>query len=268
MGKDIFLDIVSVGATINIMLAAVKAKGDTTIVNAAKEPHIVDLANFLNAMGANIRGAGTDTIKIKGVSELHGGIYSIIPDQIEAGTFMIAAAATRGDVLIKNVIPRHLEPISAKLSESGVKIEEFEDSVRVYVPEGTTLSPISFIALPYPGYPTDTQPQLVTFLSTVMGSSTAREGVWDDRFRYVDELKRMGANIRVDGKTAFITGVDHLEGAPVRATDLRGGAGMVIAGLMAHGVTQITELKHIDRGYEKLEEKFKALGADIWRKTC
>ena len=237
----------------------------TVIENAAKEPHIVDLANFLNAMGANIRGAGTDTIKIKGVSELHGGIYSIIPDQIEAGTFMIAAAATRGDVLIKNVIPRHLEPISAKLSESGVKIEEFEDSVRVYVPEGTTLSPISFIALPYPGYPTDMQPQLVTFLSTVMGSSTAREGVWDDRFRYVDELKRMGANIRVEGKLALIDGVPQLTGASVRAPDLRAGAAMMIAGFMADGTTEINEIYHIDRGYENFEEKFIKLGAQIER---
>ena len=265
IGNQIFFDKVSVGATMNVMLAAVRASGVTVMENVAKEPHIVDLANFLNAMGANIRGAGTDTIKIKGVSELHGGIYSIIPDQIEAGTFMIAAAATRGDVLIKNVIPRHLEPISAKLSESGVKIEEFEDSVRVYVPEGTTLSPISFIALPYPGYPTDMQPQLVTFLSTVMGSSTAREGVWDDRFRYVDELKRMGANIRVEGKLALIDGVPQLTGASVRATDLRAGAAMIIAGLMADGTTEINEIYHIDRGYENFEEKFIKLGAQIER---
>ncbi len=262
---NIYFDVITVGGTINVMLGAVMANGVTVIENAAKEPHIVDLANFLNAMGANIRGAGTDTIKIKGVSELHGGIYSIIPDQIEAGTFMIAAAATRGDVLIKNVIPRHLEPISAKLSESGVKIEEFEDSVRVYVPEGTTLSPISFIALPYPGYPTDMQPQLVTFLSTVMGSSTAREGVWDDRFRYVDELKRMGANIRVEGKLALIDGVPQLTGASVRATDLRAGAAMIIAGLMADGTTEINEIYHIDRGYENFEEKFIKLGAQIER---
>jgi len=264
-GANIYFDLITVGATINVMLGAVKAEGTTIIENAAKEPHIVDLANFLNAMGANIRGAGTDTIKIKGVPELHGGTYSIIPDQIEAGTFMIAAAATRGDVTICNVIPRHLEPISAKLIESGAQIEEFDDKVRVYVPEGTVFKKISFIALPYPGYPTDMQPQLVTFLSTVKGTSSARDGVWDDRFRYVEELKLMGANIRVEGNLALVDGVEHLMGANVRATDLRAGAAMIIAGLMADGTTEITDIYHIDRGYDNFEEKFIKLGADITR---
>ena len=265
VGSNIYFDKVSVGATVNVILGAVLAKGNTTIENAAKEPHIVDLANFLNAMGAKIRGAGTDTIKIRGVTSLHGGIYSIIPDQIEAGTFMIAAAATKGDITITNIIPKHLEPISAKLIEAGAKIEEFDDKLRVYVPEGTEFKRINFIALPYPGYPTDMQPQLVTFLSTVSGTSTAREGVWDDRFRYVSELNRMGANIRVEGKLAIIDGVNHLMGTSVRATDLRAGAAMIIAGLMADGVTEINEIYHIDRGYENFEEKFINLGGDIKR---
>ncbi len=266
-GSNVYFDVTSVGATINVILAATLAKGVTVIENAAKEPHIVDLANFLNAMGAKIRGAGTDTIKITGVTALHGGVYSIIPDQIEAGTFMIAAAATRGDVTITNIIPRHLEPISAKLIESGAVVEEFDDSVRVYVPSDTVFKKINFIALPYPGYPTDMQPQLVTFLSTVSGSSSAREGVWDDRFRYVGELIRMGAQIRVEGKLAMITGVDKLTGAQVRATDLRGGAALIIAGLMADGATMISDIYHIDRGYENFEEKFAKLGADIRRIT-
>lgn len=265
VGGNVYFDVVSVGATVNVMLAAVKAHGTTIIENAAKEPHIVDLANFLNAMGASVRGAGTDTIKIKGVETLRGGIYSIIPDQIEAGTFMIAAAATRGDVLIKNIIPRHLEPISAKLIEAGAKVEEFDDSVRVYVKENTVFKKINFIALPYPGYPTDMQPQLVTFLSVVNGTSTAREGVWNDRFRYVNELMRMGANIHVEGNLAIINGVGKLMGASVRALDLRAGAAMIIAGLMAEGVTEIHEIYHIDRGYENFEQKFINLGADIKR---
>jgi len=264
-GGNIYFDVVSVGATVNTIIAATRADGTTIIENAAKEPHIVDLANFLNAMGANIRGAGTDTIKIKGVHKLHGGCYSIIPDQIEAGTFMIAAAATRGDVTITNVIPRHLESISAKLEEAGVKIEESDDSVRVYVPEGTVFKRIAFTALPYPGFPTDMQPQLVTFLSTVPGTSTAREGVWDDRFRYVGELSRMGAKINVEGKLAMIHGVEKLMGASVRATDLRAGAAMIIAGLMADGTTEISDIYHIDRGYENFEDKFVALGGDIHR---
>ncbi len=266
-GAGVYFDVTSVGATINIIIAATKAKGVTVIENAAKEPHIVDLANFLNAMGAKIRGAGTDTIKITGVASLHGGTYSIIPDQIEAGTFMIAAAATRGDVLIKNVIPRHLEPISAKLEEAGAVIEEYDDSVRVYVPDSVTFKKINFIALPYPGYPTDMQPQLVTFLSTVDGTSSAREGVWDDRFRYVGELLRMGAKIRVEGKLAIIDGVERLMGAKVRATDLRGGAALIIAGLMADGTTTISDIYHIDRGYDNFESKFISLGGDIKRIT-
>ena len=267
VGANIFFDIVSVGATVNAMLAAVKATGTTVIENAAKEPHIVDLANFLNNMGANVRGAGTDTIKIKGVSSLHGGTYTVIPDQIEAGTFMIAAAATRGDVVIQNVIPRHLDIISAKLIEAGVKVENRDDSVRVWVEEGTVFKRLNFIALPYPGYPTDMQPQLVTFLSTISGTSTAREGVWENRFKYVEELKRMGANIRVEGKLAIIDGVDKLLGSHVRATDLRAGAAMIIAGLMADGSTEITDIYHIDRGYENFEEKFVKLGGDIRRVT-
>jgi len=265
VGTSIYLDTVSVGSTINIMLAAVLAEGVTVIENAAKEPHIVDLANFLNAMGANIKGAGTDAIKIKGVKRLSGGTYSIIPDQIEAGTFMVAAAATGGNVLVKNVIPKHMESISAKLVEIGAKVIEYDDSIRV---EGSeTLSPVNIKTQPYPGFPTDMQPQIVTLLSVANGISLVREGVWDNRFQYVGELLRMGANIRVDGKTAFVTGVDHLQGAPVRATDLRGGAGMVIAGLMAHGTTEITDVEHIDRGYEDLETKFKQLGADIHREN-
>lgn len=267
VGSNVYFDVTSVGATINVILAATLAKGVTVIENAAKEPHIVDLANFLNAMGAKIRGAGTDTIKITGVSSLHGGMYPIIPDQIEAGTFMIAAAATRGDVLIKNIIPRHLEPISAKLIEAGAVVEEFDDSVRVYVPEDVVFKSINFIALPYPGYPTDMQPQLVTFLSTVGGTSSAREGVWDDRFRYVGELLRMGANIRVEGKLAIINGVTKLTGAQVRSTDLRGGAALIIAGLMADGTTVISDIYHIDRGYENFEQKFINLGGDIKRIT-
>ena len=264
-GANVYFDKVSVGATVNVILGAVLAKGNTIIENAAKEPHIVDLANFLNAMGAKIRGAGTDTIRIKGVTSLHGGIYSIIPDQIEAGTFMIAAAATRGDVTITNIIPKHLEPISAKLIEAGAKIEEFDDKIRVYVPDGTKFKKINFIALPYPGYPTDMQPQLVTFLSTVSGTSTAREGVWDDRFRYVSELNRMGADIKVEGKLAIIEGVSKLMGTSVRATDLRAGAAMIIAGLIADGITEINDIYHIDRGYENFEEKFINLGGDVKR---
>ena len=264
-GAHIYFDVISVGATINAILAAVTAKGMSVLENVAKEPHIVDLANFLNAMGAKIRGAGTDTIKITGVERLHGGTYSIIPDQIEAGTFMIAAAATRGDITIKNVIPRHLESITAKLIESGVSIEEFDDSIRVFVEKDKKLKKVNFIALPYPGFPTDMQPQLVTYLSTVHGTSNAREGVWDERFRYVGELKRMGADITVEGKLAIINGVDTLMGTAVRATDLRGGAAMIIAGLMADGITEIYDIYHIDRGYENFEAKFCALGAKIER---
>ncbi len=264
-GAHIFFDIVSVGATVNAILAAVLADGTTIIESAAKEPHVVDLANFLNNCGAQIRGAGTDTIKIKGVPSLHGSTYTIIPDQIEAGTFMIAAAATRGDVTITNVIPRHLEIIGSKLIEAGVKVDYMTDSVRVWVDEGAKLRSINFIALPYPGFPTDMQPQLVTFLTTIPGTSTAREGVWEDRFRYVNQLKRLGANIRVEGKLAIIDGVPELTGANVKATDLRAGAAMIIAGLMADGITEIRDIYHIDRGYENFEDKFIALGGDIQR---
>ena len=264
-GAQIFFDIVSVGATVNAMLAAVLADGTTVIEGAAREPHVVDLANFLNACGAQIRGAGTDTIRIKGVSALHGGTYTIIPDQIEAGTFMIAAAATRGDVTLHNVIPRHLEIIGSKLIEAGVNVEYGDDTARVWVDEDTEFRKINFIALPYPGYPTDMQPQLVTFLTAIKGTSTAREGVWDNRFRYIDQLKRMGATIRVEGKLAIIDGVDKLIGAEVKATDLRAGAAMIIAGLMAEGTTEIRDIYHIDRGYENFENKFIALGGNIQR---
>lgn len=264
-GERIFFDIVSVGATVNAILAAVLAEGTTIIESAAKEPHVVDLANFLNACGAQIRGAGTDTIRIKGVPSLHGGTYAIIPDQIEAGTFMIAAAATKGDVTLHNVIPRHLEIIGSKLIESGACVEYGTDTCRVWVEDNAELKRINFIALPYPGYPTDMQPQLVTYLTTIPGTSTAREGVWDNRFRYIDQLKRMGANIRVEGKLAIIDGVSNLNGASVKATDLRAGAAMIIAGLMADGSTEIRDIYHIDRGYESFEDKFIALGGDIRR---
>lgn len=264
-GGSVFFDVVTVGATINAILAAVMAEGTTVIENAAKEPHIVDLANFLNAMGANVRGAGTDTIKIKGTTDMHGGTYAIIPDQIEAGTFMIAAAATYGDVVLRNVIPKHLEIIGAKLVEAGAKVMYGDDSARVWVEDGTVFKKINFIATPYPGYPTDMQPQLVAFLTTIAGTSTAREGVWENRFRYTNELKRMGANIRVEGQLAIIDGVEKLFGSRVKATDLRAGAAMIIAGLMADGTTEITDIYHIDRGYEKFEEKFIKLGGDIQR---
>lgn len=264
-GAHIFFDIVSVGATVNAILAAVLAEGTTVIESAAREPHVVDLANFLNACGAQIRGAGTDTIRIKGVPSLHGVTYAIIPDQIEAGTFMIAAAATRGDITLHNVIPRHLEIIGSKLVEAGVSVEYGDDTAHVWVPDGCVLKKINFIAQPYPGYPTDMQPQLVTLLTTIKGTSTAREGVWDNRFRYTEQLKRMGASIRVEGKLAIIDGVNQLIGAEVKATDLRAGAAMIIAGLMADGTTEIRDIYHIDRGYENFEDKFIALGADIAR---
>lgn len=264
-GAHIFFDIVSVGATVNAMLAAVLANGITTIESAAREPHVVDLANFLNACGAKIRGAGTDTIRIHGVPELHGVSYAIIPDQIEAGTFMIAAAATRGDVTLHNIIPRHLEIIGSKLIEAGVKVEYGADTAHIWVEDGTVFRRVNFIALPYPGYPTDMQPQLVTFLTTIPGTSTAREGVWDDRFRYTAQLKRMGADIRVEGKLAIIDGVEKLTGASVKANDLRAGAAMIIAGLMAEGTTEVRDIYHIDRGYENFENKFISLGGDIQR---
>lgn len=263
VGTNIYLDVVSVGATVNIMLAAVKARGLTMIENAAKEPHIVDLANFLNSMGADIRGAGTDVIKIYGVSHLKGTTYSIIPDQIEAGTYMVAAAATCGDVLVKNVIPKHLESISAKLEEMGVSVEEFDDSVRVR--RDKPLNKCNIKTMPHPGFPTDMQPQIAVLLSIAQGTSIINESVWDNRFRYVEELRRMGAQISVDGKLAVVEGVDHLNAAPVKATDLRAGAAMMIAALCARGTSQIEDIQHIERGYENVEEKFRELGADIRR---
>jgi len=262
-GASIYLDVVSVGATINIMLAATKVKGLTVIENAAREPHIVDLANFLNSMGADIMGAGTGMIKIRGVEHLRGTDYSIIPDQIEAGTYMVAAAATMGDVVIDNVTPKHLESIAAKLKEMGATVEEGEESVRVCMSERPKRCNVK--TMPHPGFPTDMQPQIATILAIADGTSIVTEGVWDSRFRYVEQLTLMGADIQVDGKMAVITGVKELRSAPVKAVDLRAGAAMIIAGLMAEGITEIEEIDHIDRGYEEVVEKFSALGADIKR---
>lgn len=264
-GSAIYLDKVSVGATINIMLAAAKATGLTIIENAAREPHIVDLANFLNSMGADIMGAGTGVIKIHGVPKLNGTTYSIIPDQIEAGTYMLATAATRGDVLINNVIPKHLEAVSAKLAETGVRITEFDDAIRVT--SNDRPKSCSVLTLPHPGFPTDMQPQMTTYLTVAQGASIVTEGVWDNRFKYTDQLTMMGAKIVVDGKIAVVSGVKHLSGAPVNATDLRAGAAMVVAGLMATGRTEIGNIQYIDRGYEDMVEKLSALGADIRRIT-
>ncbi len=264
IGTQIYLDVVSVGATINLMLAAVLSVGTTVIENAAKEPHVVDVANFLNAMGGNVKGAGTDIIKIRGVEILTGGrTHSIIPDMIEAGTFMLAAAATGGNVLVKNVIPKHMESLTAKLIEMNVKVTEYEDSIRVEVPE--KLHKASIKTLPYPGFPTDLHPPAAVLLCLAEGASTITEGIWDSRFQYVDELKRMGANIKVEGRMAVFEGVQNLSGAPVKATDLRAGAAMIVAGLAAEGRTEITNLKYIDRGYEKIEDKLRLLGADIRR---
>jgi len=259
----IYFDKVSVGATINIMIAAAKAPGVTVLENAAREPHVVDVANFLNSMGANIKGAGTDTIKITGVEKLHGGTYGVIPDQIEAGTYMFAAAATRGDVTIKNVIPKHLDAITSKFVEMGVEVIEGDDEVRVIATK--ELKKINVKTLPYPGFPTDLQPPMVALLTTVSGTSIVTESVWDSRYQYVSELGKMGAQITVDGRVAVIEGGTPLLGAEVVATDLRAGAGMIIAGLCASGETHISEIKYIDRGYEDVEEKFGALGADIKR---
>ncbi len=262
-GSSVYLDVVSVGATINIMLAAVKAVGLTVIENAAREPHIVDLANFLNSMGANIMGAGTSVIKIRGVDKLTGTDYSIIPDQIEAGTYMAAAVATQGDVLINNVTPKHLESIIAKLKETGATITEYDESVRVTM--NTRPKKCNVKTMPHPGFPTDMQPQIATILAIAEGTSIVTEGVWDNRFRYVDQLTLMGSDIQVDGKMAVITGVEELTAAPVKAVDLRAGAAMIIAGLIAKGVTEIEEIERIDRGYEDVVEKFSLLGADIKR---
>ncbi len=265
IGSQVYFDVVTVGATINVMLAAVKAAGLTIIENAAKEPHIVDLANFLNSMGADIMGAGTDVIKIRGVEQLRGMTYSIIPDQIEAGTYMAAAVATKGDVLIKNVIPKHLESITAKLEKLGATIEEYDDSVRVRM-DGP-IQKASVKTLPHPGFPTDMQPQIAAVLTLAEGTSIVTEGVWDNRFRYVDELRRMGADISVDGKVAVIEGTGHLTAAPVKATDLRAGAAMVIAALAAEGQSEIEDIYHIERGYEDIEKKLRDLGADIKKVT-
>lgn len=265
IGNSIYFDIVSVGATINLMLASVKAQGLTVIENAAKEPHIVDLANFLNIMGADIRGAGTDIIRIHGVKQLHGCEYSIIPDQIEAGTFMVAAAATHGDILIKNVIPKHLESISRKLIESGATVIDFDDKIKVKMDGRARHANIK--TMPHPGFPTDMQPQFTTLLAMASGRSIVSESIWDNRFRYVEQLIRMGANIRVDGKTAVVEGVERLRGASVHADDLRAGAAMIIAGMSAIGKTEITEISHIERGYSHVVEKFRSLGAIIEKKN-
>ncbi len=261
VGSNIYMDCVTVGATINIMLAACRAKGVTVIENAAHEPHVVDLANFLNASGANITGAGTDVIKIKGVEKLHGVTYAIIPDMIEAGTFMIAAAATRGNVLIKNVIPKHLESISAKLKEMGVTVEEYDDAVRISLTGPLTKANVK--TLPYPGFPTDMNPQMCVLMCLAKGVSILSEGVWDSRFRYVEELRLMGANIKVDEKLAIIDGDTTFSAAPVKAVDLRAGAAMIIAGLCAKGKTEIEEVNHILRGYEDIAGKLRGVGADI-----
>ena len=262
-GSSVYLDVVSVGATINIMLAAVKAEGTTVIENAAREPHIVDLANFLNSMGADVRGAGTDEIKIRGCKHLHGTVYSIIPDQIEAGTYMVAAAATSGDVLIKNVIPKHLDSITAKLEEIGVKVEEYDDSIRVS--RTGPLNKCTIKTMPHPGFPTDMHPQMAVLLSIASGTSIINESIFDNRFQYVDELSRLGARISVEGRLAVIEGVDHLTGAIVKATDLRAGVAMLIAGLCARGVTQVEDIQYIERGYEDIVGKLRSLGADIRR---
>ena len=260
-GANVYLDVVSVGATMNIMMAAVMAEGVTVIESAAKEPHIVDLANFLNSMGANIRGAGTDTIKIHGVERLTGGSYAIIPDQIEAGTYMAAVAATGGQVLVKNIIPKHMDCITAKLVEMGVEVVENEDTLLVRRTE--KLQHTNVKTLPYPGFPTDMQPQITAVLSLAEGTSLVTESVWSSRYRYVDELKRMGAHIQVDDKTAVVEGVDHLTGAPIQASDLRAGAALVIAALAAKGRSEITQVQYIERGYEDIVSKLQALGADI-----
>ena len=260
-GASIYLDVVSVGATMNIMMAAALADGTTVIDNAAKEPHIVDLANFLNSMGADIKGAGTDSIKIRGVERLSGGSYCIIPDQIEAGTYMAAVAATGGQLLIKNIIPKHMDCISAKLMEMGVSVEENEDTLLVR--RSQPLQKTHVKTMPYPGFPTDMQPQIAAVLALAQGTSLVTESVWNNRFRYVDELKRMGAQIQVDGKVAVIEGVDHLEGAPIQACDLRAGAALVIAALAANGTTELSQVQYIERGYENLVGKLRAVGADI-----
>lgn len=266
VANSIYMDIVSVGATINVMLASVLAEGTTTIDNAAKEPHIVDVANFLNSMGADIRGAGTDVIKINGVKELSKeGTYSVVPDQIETGTFMLAAVASKGDILIKNCIPEHLDCVTAKILEIGGIVEDLGDSIRVACnkrPNRTTVK-----TLPYPGFPTDLQPQMGVVLSIAEGNSTINESIWDSRFQYTNELNKMGAKITAQGKSAFFEGVKELSGSPVYATDLRAGSALIMAGIIAKGETQVYNIEHIDRGYENIEQKFRNLGANIKRVT-
>ena len=265
-GTSIYMDITSVGATINVMLSAVLAEGTTTIDNAAKEPHIVDVANFLNTMGADIRGAGTDVIKINGVPELKGGAtYSVVPDQIEAGTFMLAAVASKGDIVIKNCISKHLESITAKVVEVGGKVEDYGDSMRIYCNKRPHKANIK--TLPYPGFPTDLQPQMGVVLSIAEGTSIINESIWDSRFQYTAELNKMGAKISAQGKTAYFEGVEKLTSAPVYSTDLRAGAALIIAGIVAEGETEVYNLEHIDRGYEDIESKFRNLGANINRVT-
>lgn len=266
VGANIYFDVVSVGATINVMLAATLAEGVTILENSAKEPHVVDVANFLNSMGANIKGAGTDVIRITGVKELSGCSYSVIPDQIECGTYMIAAAGCGGEITLLNVIPKHMESISAKLEEMGAKVIENGDCITVK--SDGKLKAVNIKTLPYPGFPTDVQQPMSTILSVAKGRSIVTESIWESRFKYVDELKRMGATIRVEDKTAIIDGVDRLSGTVVHATDLRAGAAMVIAGLIADGTTEVLNIEHIDRGYPNIEEKFKSLGADIHREQC
>lgn len=261
-GARIYFDTVSVGSTMNIILAAVKAEGQTIIENAAKEPHIVDLANFLNSMGANIRGAGTDVIKIRGVEYLKGITYSIIPDQIEAGTYMAAAAATRGKITVNNITPKHLDSISSKLREMGVEVEEYDEAVVVDATK-RPLNRVNVKTMPHPGFPTDCQPQFAALLASVPGTSIMNESVWDNRYQYIAELVRMGAKISVEGRLAIIEGGAPLTGAPVKATDLRAGAAMIIAALVAEGTTYISSISYIERGYEDVIEKFRALGADI-----
>lgn len=265
VGTSIYFDVVSVGATINLILASVLAKGTTILDNVAKEPHVVDVANFLNSVGANIRGAGTDTIKIYGVDSLSGNhTYSVVPDQIEAGTFMIAAVASHGNVLVKNCIPEHLDSLTAKLIEMGAKVETFDDSIRVSM-ENSEILPTNIKTLPYPGFPTDLQPQIGVALSIANGTSIINEGIWDSRFQYTDELNKMGAKITSHGKTAVFEGVNELTGAPLYATDLRAGAALLIAGIIANGTSEINNIHYIDRGYEKIEDKFTKLGAKISR---
>lgn len=264
-GAHIFLDMVSVGATINIMMAASMAEGRTIIENAAKEPHVVDVANFLNSMGANIKGAGTDVVRIRGVESLHKSTYSIVPDMIEAGTFMCAAAATKGDIMVKNVIPKHLEAITAKLEEIGCEVEEFDDAVRVVASKRLTRTHVK--TLPYPGYPTDMQPQIGVTLALAEGTSIVTESIFENRFKYVDELSRMGANIKVEGNTAIIDGVSGLTGARISSPDLRAGAALVIAGLAAEGITIVDDIVYIQRGYEDFEGKLSNLGAEMEKVT-